>query len=526
MTKRMRNILLVLSMLLVLALAGCPRGGTESANTGASPATVPGSEKSGAALEAVRPALTLVRAKFFVPSGTVTERGVGFLISDDGHVMTDARLISATRNVAGVEVIATSRSVEVTLAPGTDEERIVGAKVERENQALGVTTLKIDGQTPDYLPTVLTDGVEEGDTLFACGYAATAGMASVQATRIAGKPEVAGVALLELEMPAQAPAAGGPLVTEEGKLIGVLTAVTTEDGEHQLAVPSDALNDWLSSDIAANPEPTQPGNGVKALLDEAGLGYDERGDGVFVVPYDNNVRVLAHQNENYLRVFVPLGEYDPESGLRALVYNYYDPVGKLSVDTRDDRDLLTWEAQVPMRYASAGFLKFIADVAAAHVVRWRNFLEGNEPEDWYDMYPGGDDDQLRGQLRTIITAAVGDGFEETDKSFTISNDDVDMWVRPFRGVAYIYAFSSGMPGDEKAEQLVNAKEFLRRNWNDPLGRLSLDDDRDVAWEVQVPVEYLTADYLTEILADGRRQITDYWNKYGRVPFNETSDDES
>jgi S1-C subfamily serine protease len=430
MTKRMRNILLALAMLLALALAGCPRGDKESAKAGSAPATVPGSEKSGAVLEKVRPALVLVHATFYVPSGTATERSVGFLISDDGHVMTDAGVVTAARNVSGTDVVATSRSVEVTLAPGTEQERIFGATVERENPTLGVATLKIDGPTPEYLATVLADGVKDGDTVFACGYAATTGMASVQATRLAGRRETAGAALFELETPTQASAAGGPLVTEEGKLIGVLTAVAAEESDQQLAATSDAVTEWLASDAAASPEPPQPGAGVKALLDEAGLGYDESRDGVFVVPYDNEVQVSVHQHEDYMRVFVPLGDYDPETGLRAMVYNYYDPVGKLSVHTRDDRGVITWEAQVPLRYASAGYLKFIADVAAGHVVRWHNFLEGNEPEDWYDMYPGGDKEQLRDELRTIVKAAVGDDYEETEKSFKISRDGVDLWVQP------------------------------------------------------------------------------------------------
>jgi len=350
-------------------------------------------------------------------------------------------------------------------------------------------------------------------------------MASVQATTVAGMREVAGVALFELEIPAQASAAGGPLVTEEGKFIGVLTAIAAENSDQQLAATSDAVTAWLASDAAADPVAPQPGDAVKALLDEAGLQYADNDGGVFVVPYDNEVRVSVHQHESYLRVFVPLGEYDPETGLRAMAYNYHDPVGKLSVHTSDDRDLIVWEAQVPLSHVSAGYLKFIADVAAGHVVRWRNFLEGNEPDDWYDMYPGGDEDQLRAELRTIITAAVGDDYEETDKHFSISRDGVDLWVRPFRGVAYIYAFTGGMPGDEKTEQLVNSEDCLRRNWNDPLGRLSLDDDRDVAWEVQVPVQYLTADYLTEALDEGQRQISDYLSKYGSVPFNESADDE-
>lgn len=525
MTRQMRNILPALAMLLAVALAGCPRGGTDSASTEALPVVVPGSEKSGAALAEVRPALVLVRATFYVASGTVTERGVGFLISDDGHVMTDAAIVTAARNVSGADVVATSRSVEVMLAPSTDQERTVAARVERESPTLGVATLKIDGPTPEYLATVLADGVKDGDTVFACGYAATAGMASVQATRIAGRREVAGAAFFELKIPARASAAGGPLVTEEGKLIGVLTSVAVEDSDQQLAATSDAVTEWLASDAAANPEPPQPGARVKALLDEAGLQHDQSGDGVFLVPYDNETQVVVHQHEDYLRVFVRLGQYDPETGLRALVYNYYDPVGKLSVHTRDDQDVITWEAQVPLRYASAGYLKFIADVAAGHVVRWRNFIEGDEPEDWYDMYPGGDKDQLRDQLRTIITAAVGGDFEETEKSFKLQGDDVDLWVQPFRGVAYIHVYAGGMPGDAKEEQLVNAEECLRRNWNDPLGRLSVDDDNDVVWEVQAPVQYLTADYLAEALDEGRRQVNDYWNKYGHVPFNETSDDD-
>jgi len=76
-----------------------------------------------------------------------------------------------------------------------------------------------------------------------------------------------------------------------------------------------------------------------------------------------------------------------------------------------------------------------------------------------------------------------------------------------------------MPGDSEWEQGQMAIELLQRNWDDPFGRLSLDSDLDVVWESQVPVTFLTPDYLTIIANTCASQAVSFWEEYGHTPFN-------
>ena len=58
-----------------------------------------------------------------------------------------------------------------------------------------------------------------------------------------------------------------------------------------------------------------------------------------------------------------------------------------------------------------------------------------------------------------------------------------------------------------------------RNWDDPFGRLSLDSDLDLLWESQVPIDFLTPDYLAIIANTCATQASSFWEEYGHTPFN-------
>ena len=49
--------------------------------------------------------------------------------------------------------------------------------------------------------------------------------------------------------------------------------------------------------------------------------------------------------------------------------------------------------------------------------------------------------------------------------------------------------------------------------------MSLDEDNDVVWESQVPFDFLTPDYLAILSSTGANQVADFWEQYGKVPFN-------
>ncbi len=56
-------------------------------------------------------------------------------------------------------------------------------------------------------------------------------------------------------------------------------------------------------------------------------------------------------------------------------------------------------------------------------------------------------------------------------------------------------------------------------WQDPLGRLALDGDYDVVWECQVPMKYMSADYLYVICNVASERVAEYWDTFGKIPFN-------
>ncbi|MGC9316754.1 MAG: YbjN domain-containing protein, partial [Armatimonadota bacterium] len=95
----------------------------------------------------------------------------------------------------------------------------------------------------------------------------------------------------------------------------------------------------------------------------------------------------------------------------------------------------------------------------------------------------------------------------------------DVSTQIYRGVVYTHSYTGGMPGETRAEQGQTAIELLKRNWDDPLGRLALDADNDLVWESQVPAGFLTPDYLAILAGTAATQVADFIEMYGRIPFN-------
>jgi len=90
-------------------------------------------------------------------------------------------------------------------------------------------------------------------------------------------------------------------------------------------------------------------------------------------------------------------------------------------------------------------------------------------------------------------------------------------------MAYIYAYSGGMPGEGESERDQVARELLRGNWQLRHGRLSLDKYLDLAWEAQVPIDYLTPAQLAVLVRAGAAEVAALKKKYGVIPFNEVTD---
>ncbi|MEA3403720.1 MAG: S1C family serine protease [Armatimonadota bacterium] len=321
---------------------------------------------------------------------------------------------------------------------------------------------------------------------------------------------------------------GGPVVNEMGQVVGVHTLTLVSSGMlTKFAIPSNVVTGWLATPASQDPPVPIPGRAVRELLNATSLSFEEPELGTFGISHPNGVTVYAHQYEDFLRLYCPLGELPGGNGLlqgycalEALRFNYLDPVGRLSLLETEDRGLLLyWECQVPMSMASAGYVNTISVVGANQVASWEAVLRAEQPGEPTELYPGGDTAALMAQLKTQIEAAEL-VYEEGEGFFKLPYDnDVDVYTQIYRGVVYTHSYTGGMPGQTRAEQGQIAIELLKLNWDDPLGRLALDADNDLVWESQVPADFLTPDYLAILAGTAASQVGDFVAKYGRIPFN-------
>jgi hypothetical protein len=266
---------------------------------------------------------------------------------------------------------------------------------------------------------------------------------------------------------------------------------------------------------------------VRELLAAAGLKFEEEKSGQFAVPYSNDVTVHAHQYEDFLRAYVPLGalpgatsDERGDCARQALEFNFYDPVGRLSVREADGVDELYWEVQVPLSAGTPRYLKTLCRIGAHQVSRWQRVLDGEALSEPEHLYPGGDTDALTARLRQMIEDAELI-YTTEDSVFDLPYDNgVTVKCSIYRGVVYTHCGTGPMPGDDEHERGQNALELLKWNWGDPFGRISLDENSNLVWESQVPTEFLTPDYLAILTHACATQVEAFREEYGDGPDSE------
>ncbi len=477
----------------------------------------------------IKDAVVLIDVTLTTPDMEAGATGSGFVISPDGQIVTNAHVVSTLiEDELGGTTVADNRVVQVVFHPGTAQEATYPAEVLRENHDLDLALLKINLDTPVFLELGDSDAVVETSRVYACGHPLGLREISIRTGTVTAHRTWEGRPYIEHDASAEEGNSGGPVVTDQGQVIGVHTLTLVSSGMlTKFAIPSNVVSAWLATAPAEDPPIPIPGRAIRELLAATDLVYEDRGDGGFALPYENGVTIYVHQYEDFLRLYAELGELPGGNrllqgacALEALRFNYTDPVGRLSLwDRGEDGLQLYWECQVPMSSASGEYLKTIALVGANQAQRWQQVLDAEMPGEPSELYPGGDDAALLAQLKRHIEAA-GLQFEEGEDYFKLPYDNgVDVYTRIYKGVVYTFSYTGGMPGDGHAEQGQIAIELLKRNWDDPFGRLSLDSDYDLVWESQVPADFLTPDYLAIIGATAATQVADFIEVYGKVPFN-------
>ncbi|MFL5281883.1 MAG: trypsin-like peptidase domain-containing protein, partial [Rhodopila sp.] len=164
------------------------------------------------------------------PSRAVEARGSGFIISADGIVVTNNH------------VVKDARTVSVTL----DDGKVLPAKVLGTDPRTDIAVLKVDAGKP--LPFITLGNsrdVKPGEWVvamgnpFGLGGTVTAGIVSAVSRDIGAGPYDQ---FIQIDAPINQGNSGGPLFTQDGKVIGMNTAILSPSGGSigiGFAIPSD-----------------------------------------------------------------------------------------------------------------------------------------------------------------------------------------------------------------------------------------------------------------------------------------------
>ena len=176
--------------------------------------------RAAKAAEAVRPSVVLVRGYVDDGKGGEREHGVGsgVVIVDQGIILTN------------LHVVATAKRMTVTFFEGLESEaELVGAKPETD-----LAVIRAKSIPDDLVPATLgsTQKLRPGDEVVAVGFPFGVGP-SVSAGVISGlnrefhSPEGKRLLtrLIQFDAAANPGSSGGPLVTMDGEVVGIVTAI-------------------------------------------------------------------------------------------------------------------------------------------------------------------------------------------------------------------------------------------------------------------------------------------------------------
>jgi serine protease Do len=162
----------------------------------------------------------------------VEARGSGFIIDADGTVVTNNHVVKG------------AKSVSVTLDDGTK----LPAKVIGRDARTDIAVLKVDAHKPlSYIQLGNSANVKPGEWVvamgnpFGLGGSVTAGIVSASGRDIGSGPYDQ---FIQVDAPINQGNSGGPLFTQDGKVIGMNTAILSPSGGSVgigFAIPSDMI---------------------------------------------------------------------------------------------------------------------------------------------------------------------------------------------------------------------------------------------------------------------------------------------
>jgi S1-C subfamily serine protease len=196
------------------------------------------------------------------PSQTAT--GSGFVIDDDGHLMTNAHVVDGADDI------------QVTLG----DEKTYDAKVVGEDSSTDIAVLQIDAPADDLdpLPLGKSSALDVGDPVVAIGTpfgldrSVTAGIVSALQREISAPNGFTITDVIQTDAPINPGNSGGPLIDSSGEVVGVNSQIESSSQGNVgigFAVPIDTAREVAQQLIAE-------GEVQHAFLGITGADLDER----------------------------------------------------------------------------------------------------------------------------------------------------------------------------------------------------------------------------------------------------------
>jgi serine protease Do len=162
----------------------------------------------------------------FLPRRRASTIGSGVLVSSDGYIITNNHVIS------GADV----RSITVSL----NDKRVYNATIVGRDPSTDLAVLKIEGEQLPHVVIGDSDALEVGDVVIAIGNpfrlrsTVTAGIVSALGRNVdIINDQMRIESFIQTDAAINRGNSGGALVNEYGELIGINTAIATENGAYQ-----------------------------------------------------------------------------------------------------------------------------------------------------------------------------------------------------------------------------------------------------------------------------------------------------
>ncbi|MEM1107296.1 MAG: trypsin-like peptidase domain-containing protein [Planctomycetota bacterium] len=194
---------------------------------------------------------------------TASGLGTGFLISNQGHLITNYHVVEGETRVSVTVASQTERGREKT---EVKDVRIVALQPLRDLALLQIEWDEAElAEIPEHVVINEADDLSVGDLVFAVGNplglerTVTQGIVS-STTRNLGQ-----LRFVQTDASINPGNSGGPLFNARGEVVGVACAGFTSFDGLAFGIPSQDLRDFLVNHNAFLYDPSQPQNGVKYL---------------------------------------------------------------------------------------------------------------------------------------------------------------------------------------------------------------------------------------------------------------------